>query len=357
VLSKWMQRQQPCLFGRVAAANNWLHHCILTERDFQQRDEDIAERIRGEALNWKRRSIRPNPEFSVPAHGFLLTAVSPRLAYASPDENLREFASRIRDLWGCPGTQEKSGTMHWETLYLAHPADGTYRRFTFGVDFFAVQGDKRWWHDHRVPGGIAFTANSVGHMRRYREWYSGMGDQREWTLKTAMGTIDLAAETPYGKATWLKPLGPNGQPVVERLRRCPFSKPEGVKPSLRDKDWTRYGGYLHTDHSIRSEFFFERPDLSPDISRQQYLEDFTYLYDPTAKDYIRFIEGEVVSQEEVFAKLGPPEDWGQIVGPAPTRRSRGGVGEFEEIHPEVEALLQKCEPWSLNPQDLDSISR
>jgi len=30
-----------------------------------------------------------------------------------------------------------------------------------GVNFFAPAGDKRWWHDHRIPGGLAFYASAL----------------------------------------------------------------------------------------------------------------------------------------------------------------------------------------------------
>jgi len=119
---------------------------------------------------------------------------------------LRQFSQELLSLWGCRSTIEPQGQVHWEELFLENPNTGTYVRFEFSVDFFAAAGDGRWWHDHRIPGGVAFTANSVGHMRRYREWYEGKPDQETWVLETAMGTIARTAKTEYGQATWLRPL-------------------------------------------------------------------------------------------------------------------------------------------------------
>lgn len=51
-------------------------------------------------------------------------------------------------------------------LYLKNPQTKAYHGFRFNLDFFAAAGDGTWWHDHRFPGGVAFTANATGHMKR-----------------------------------------------------------------------------------------------------------------------------------------------------------------------------------------------
>jgi len=339
-LSLWLQKRQPCLFGRIAA-RDFMHYTFITDADLLGCDQHIGSVIRAGVLAWKRRSLRPEVTFSTPAHGFMLVLLSDRLALARPDKQLSRLAERVRALWGCPSTTGSHGTVYFETLYLENPADRSVVKFTFSVDFFAAQGDGRWWHDHRVPAGIAFTANSVGHMRRYREWYEKRNGQVEWVLKTAMGTIDLATQTAYGKATWLKDLS-NGRPVVDRIA-CPFADPSTVKEGLRNKDWTRYGGHLHTDHSIRSEFFDERPDKSPQVMRKEYLQDFAYLYDVAALDHVRFVAGQNVSREEVVSEIGDPESFSDIVGP---RVRSGGP-----MHPEVRALLEACRAWELSESE------
>ncbi len=381
-LSNWLQRHQPCLFGRIAAARGWLHFCVLTEHDFlAESDQGIAQRIRRDLLDWKRRSLQPTNDFSTPAFGFVLVAASPHLANATPDDHLQAFAHKLRELWGCHGTEEPSGTMHWETLYLRHPEGQRYVRFTFSVDFFAAQGDGRWWHDHRAPGGLLFTANSVGHMQSYREWYLKMPDQRDWVLQTAMLTIDGAAATPYGKATWLRRLRPDRGPVVENLA-CPFTRPDRLKEQLADKDWTKYGGWLHTDHSIRPEFFREDPKPLAEITSREYLQDFTYLYQEGARDHARFVEGEDVSLEEVEEQLGSVGDWRDVFRRQPRIsqireldsetdseseeylrpvRELGSDLEFEsEEHMErrrrIRVLLERGRQWRLSAEELDALS-
>jgi hypothetical protein len=370
VIVNWFQRFQPCLFGRIAAATRSLHVCVLTEEDFLSRnDKEIGDIIKRELLEWKRRSAKPTKGFSSPAHGFALVAASSRLAYAAPDEHLSEFAHKLLDIWGCEATNEASGTVHWENLYLQHPQNRSYQQFTFSVDYFGAQGDGRWWHDHRCPGGILFTANSVGHMQKYREWYQSLKDQQDWVLQTAMLTIQEAAQTHYGKATWLKDLE-DGRPVLEEIA-CPFSRPDAVKDAIADKDWTRYGGYLHTDHSIRPEFFHDNPEPNLDISDREYLQDFTYLYDPTTPDYERFVAGTNISEEEIRNVLGPMSGWNQVAirrrkplgntvasstrpikvssGTPPTGKS--AQTEEEESRARIRKLIQRSRVWRLSAEE------
>lgn len=361
-LMNWLQKYQSCVFGRVAAALNRLHICVLTETDFLTRtDNDIRNIIRRQLHAWKRRSVQPLPTISVPAHGFVLLVAAPRIALAAPDEHLFEFASKLLELWGCPKTVEPQGAMHWETLYIQNPTDRSYVRFTFSVDFFGAQGDGRWWHDHRCPGGLLFTANSVGHMRKFREWYEKREYQKDWVLQNAMLTIDGAWSTPYGKAMWLKPLGENRQPTIPHVP-CPFVRPEKLKKQLVDKDWTRYGGFVHSDHSIRREFFLdEAPEPKIDIRDKEYLQDFMYLYDGKAKDYLKFIDGETVSQEQIETELGPQSSWTEWqqggpgapqIAPRAEAKAAGTAAERKEIA----VLLEEGRQWRLSQEERDALN-
>jgi len=38
-LAAWLQRYQPCLFGRIAAANNALHYVFLDDDDLRESDQ------------------------------------------------------------------------------------------------------------------------------------------------------------------------------------------------------------------------------------------------------------------------------------------------------------------------------
>lgn len=350
-LRSWFQRQQPCLFGRVAAAMDTLHVHFLLDRDLTESDQHITGRIREGLSGWKQRSVSPGPTVSTPAHGFALVLASSRLSYAEPNDTTYQLALEILKLWGCRHTVEPHGDVYWEDLYLQNPKDKSYVKFSFSVDFFGAAGDGRWWHDHRMPGGFGFTANSVGHMRRYREWYEGKGDQNDWVLSTAMKTIAGAADTPYGRATWLRPLN-NGVPFVPGVL-CPFKT---VRSELEAMDWTRYGGHLHTDHSVRPELFRAAPEKSAALTREEWLQDFQYLYDPSSIDHVRFVEGVRVAESEVTREVGTPADFVRIKSPR-TRPRTSGISDPEaDRHAEVEALVGLCRSWDLSPQDLKELA-
>jgi hypothetical protein len=170
MLALWLKKpadkagpgHQPCLFGRIAALSS-MHIHVMDDNTLNEPDEAIAENLNAALLAWKRRSL--DPTLSTAAHGFMILLASRRLAEAAPDERLLNFALAFRRLWGCALERDPYGNdVAMETLYLKKPASDSFVRFTFSVDYFGAQGDGRWWHDHRVPGGVAFTANSAGHM-------------------------------------------------------------------------------------------------------------------------------------------------------------------------------------------------
>ena len=80
-ISLWLQRNQPCLFGRLAAGANRIHYCILNEWDHLRElsDVEIRELIEMEKKLWRQRSLDGSRK---PEHGFLLLVASPRVAIA-----------------------------------------------------------------------------------------------------------------------------------------------------------------------------------------------------------------------------------------------------------------------------------
>jgi len=334
-LSLWVRPNQPCLFGRMAATKGRMQFCILSDSDLYSSDKHIREKIKRERLVWKQASVKNDK----PAHGFMLVAASEKIMLAAPDDNLFRLACGLRELWGCKVEKDEYGNdVAWETLFLRHPTDNQYVKFTFSLDYFGAQGDGRWWHDHRVPGGIGFTANSLGHMARTREWYEGRGPQAEWAVELAMLTVEEAAKTQWGKAIWLEDLK-GGQPA--RGKECPFSDPSSVKEKLRNKDWSYYAGFLSTDHSIRKELFRSEPELPKELNRK-WLQDLTYIYESTEPDRRKFMEGEPVTETEVFREIGPPETW--RVMPLAARV----ISRTKEQEQEIAMLLAKMEEkWAL----------
>lgn len=341
----WCTKRQSCQFGRIAASRGQVYFCVLRERDLADGDRAIATKIAAARQHWKQRAVSDTRS---PPHSFVLVCATHRLLLAAPDENLRRFADHLLALAGwAPPRRAKRGEnpISSDFLYLVKPTTDAYLGFQFNIDFFAAAGDGRWWHDHRFPGGIAFTANSTGHMKAFLEWYGEPGsDYGDWALKQAMFTIaqahavggDGRASGPAreGKLTWLRDLDAAGRPLLRNVA-CPMkSSPK----QLVGKDWTRYEGLVHTDHAVREEFFADRD--GPITAMAPYLADFTYLYDRNQPDYVAFTGGKPFTEDEVFADLGDPASW--------TRRSALRDAEVERSTAEaaeVEVLLNECRRW------------
>jgi hypothetical protein len=332
-LDLWCQHRQPCQFGRVAAKQRGIHFCFLREMAVSTwSDEEIAEKISEEKQLWKQRGAF-DPERA--AHSFVIVVASPRVALAAPDQHLRAFSDRLLELAGWEADRRgvrRKNTITSDFLYLRNPAEGRFYGFRFNADFFACAADGRWWHDHRFPGGIAFTANSTGHMVRFREWYQGRDQNESWALRQAMLTINNAAATKStasgdpeeGRVTWLRPLDLDGKPLVADIQ-CPLASVPGA---LEGKDWTRYEGLLHTDHAVREEFFLDR-DVAPTASKP-YLMDFTYLYDDKQDDFEIFTRGKPFTDEEIYAEIGHPENWTHRERPTVEARAEGLAASVAE---------------------------
>jgi len=353
VLNFWIQRFQPCLFGRVAAARGRIHYCFITDGDLRRGEEWVEAKIARERRHWKMRGIDPATSGLEPAHSFVLHVASPRVAYASPDNSLRALALLIRELWGCEAQRDAHGNdVAVETLYLKSP-ESEFVRFLVNLDFFAAQGEGRWWHDHRIPGGFAFTANATGHMACFQSWYERKTDSTRWTLNTAMRTIDGAQKTAWGVATALLPLK-DGRPLV--ASPCPFA----LHPSLKDKDWTKYRGYYDTDHSVRDEFFRTDPARQVRGDLSEWLQDFTYIYDGSSEAHKSLMAGTRVDPAEIEGELGSPETWRRRPGtlrPEWLDRLAKGTGSAVRglRSSKLRLSLAESRAWALSPSELAEI--
>ena len=156
------------------------------------------------------------------------------------------------------------------------------------MNFFSSQGDGRWWRDHRFPGGMAFSVNSVGHLVKSNKeseemikfcLENGIGNLNEHKAgnrvnslsvahEFAMRTIANAASGSSGKATWLKDL-PQGETFANL---CPFKAPAG----LSTKNPQEYGAFYHTDITIPSAYFSDEANRQESV--KELALDFTYIF-------------------------------------------------------------------------------
>jgi hypothetical protein len=346
-LENWLQgRHQPCLFGRIAAKNKGIHYCFLTTEDLLKSDDHVRDKIAASRALWKQRALRGEPR-----HGFMLSICDPRIALANPDEALRQFALRVQELAGWVGRVDiNNNQIVDEWLYLRNPKKEEIVRFTFSVDFFASAGDNRWWHDHRIPGGLAFTANSLGHMVRCQEWYQGKKDQTEWALRTAMLTIEQAAKVEQQRPATRLLDEIHGKPI--RPYHWTEATPPPLLEKLKDKDCGSYGGDLHTDHAVRAEFF--QPYETPSTGETPYMMDFTYIFDPESPDYEPFMVGKPVDENAVVADLGRPQDQ-RLIAADHADVEHGLEIEGAQLPGRIRDALAETRSWKLTDDEEASL--
>src|SRR6266700_3708773 len=93
ILGEWLERHQPCLFGRVSARKGLVSYCFLTESDLTQPDLAIRTKIQEARTQWTRRAYEGKRS------AFVLLAISGALVSASPDDNLLPFTKRLASLF------------------------------------------------------------------------------------------------------------------------------------------------------------------------------------------------------------------------------------------------------------------
>jgi hypothetical protein len=304
VLAEWLAMFQPCLFGRIAAKRDQLAYCVLTEGDLKQDDQVVRDKIQTCRRRWTAEGYHGRKS------GFIVFLVSPIVTNAVPDEAMLNFARRLATLYLLEDVI--TDRIYLDELFLdAQLGQPATWRWSAGVNYFSAHGDGRWWADHRIPAGMAFSVNSVGHMAKSGQLAAALnGIAREIGLEElgavekqpvssllkglelAMMTIDRAAITDSGKATVLLPL-PNDQRELP-VSPCPVQLP---KP-LADRNYCTYGGYYNTDVTLPSEYF--RDDVKRPEEQGLLSLDFTYLFDDSLDnpEYIRLGTGLRIREPE-----------------------------------------------------------
>jgi hypothetical protein len=281
VLREWLQKYQPCLFGRLAAKLDKLSFCVLTEADLTASDEHIRDKIQAERSHWTRAGFEGNKS------GFVILAVSPTLANSIPDVTMKQLALRLCALYLLIDDIQ-SDRIYLDEIFLEKPgSQRTTWKWLVGVNVFSASGDRRWWQDHRIPGGLGFSMNSVGHMvkssnleyamREMDSLLEGTAqppvtakvDSLEKALEFAMRTIWLASDAISGKATELLPRPTDDS---ELPLKCPVELPS----FLANKNYCEYRGFYHTDVTVPSDYFLEAVERPAHIKAQSL--DFTYLF-------------------------------------------------------------------------------
>jgi hypothetical protein len=304
LLLRWIRANQPCIFGRAAAAQKRVAVCVIRERDLRKGDDFVASLILDHHQIWRADALKGLQ------HGFLVALVSRRVALAEPSLALKRLALRLGSLYlgNVQSEAVRENDILLDEIFL-DLREGLPRKWKVGANYFSSQGDQRWWHDHRVPGGILLSMNSVGHMARalHGSKATPLADPHsplvDWALPTAMQTIDVAQRGGRG-GTRLESRGTfEGDEGV-----CPFDPARGGKyAKLAEHSWNGYRGLYHTDVTIPPEYFYANAERPADLVPHHDL-DFTYLHLDTEEAFRTMGCGVTLSLEEFDALQTREED-------------------------------------------------
>src|SRR5574341_1071698 len=92
-LGQWLERHQPCLFGRIAAKLGLITYCVLTEGDLMGSDDQISGKIQDARTSWTRDGFEGRKS------SFIVFVRSFTIAHAVPDEHMKELARRLCSLY------------------------------------------------------------------------------------------------------------------------------------------------------------------------------------------------------------------------------------------------------------------
>jgi hypothetical protein len=323
---EWLETNQPCVFGRVAAKNKNIFICLLEHSEIlrmQNGDQDVIDTIQDHRQVWKRHALDGTTS------SFVVLLVSSKLASREPDASLKEICRRLMELYMQVAVADDAFQAQREYVFLRR-IDGTALKFSTLPNIFCAQGDGRWWHDHRTPGGIMITSNALGHFMYARSKKLGLETSDcTWALENAMRTIDNAERSPSGKKSKLT------------FKHCPATfliprestDPTPLKSTSSFASFSpdHYEGYFHTDHLIPSVFFQKERD--PKLLKKYDDLSLRYIFDPAddPKSHADLMAGIPVSWYEVKRDMDRLPDF---VDPERTsaldRRLRGRLAGWLE---------------------------
>jgi len=297
---RWLAAGQPCLFGKAAAKSKAVFVCLLEEHEIlrmKRGDEDLRDTIKDHRQAWKRCAL----EGSYSSFMVLLTSRS--LVEKEPDDKLKEICRRLLELYmDVAKIDDDTIVPQREYVFLrtgSKAAPGNILKFATLPNVFCAQGDGRWWHDHRTPGGIMITSNALGHFVLSR--IPGPEVKEEMQEKDKTHALDNAMRTIFSAY---------GNDKKKRgLPHCPATRlvsleagetsPIRASSELSKYSPSRYEGFFHTDHLIPSVFFNKERDPK-DLKLYEDLS-FKYIFDPAGdpEDHRELMTGTLATPYEV----------------------------------------------------------
>jgi hypothetical protein len=273
---RWLETGQPCVFGRMAAKNENIFFCPIEEHEvltMRRGDDDLRDTIQDYRQVWKRYALDGL------ASSFVILFISPTLINCPPDERLKELCRRLMQLYmELPQLEDDSFHTQREYVFLRGIGGDPQRLLKFSTlpNVFCAQGDGRWWHDHRTPGGIMITSNALGHFAYSRSSTRTIAEKEKLeSLQNAMRTINYAFK-PNRKNSGLTHC-----PATSLINRSP-DEATPLPPRFEHfiKSPRKYRGFFHTDHLIPSVFF--RPERDPKQLQAYEQLELSYIFDAVA---------------------------------------------------------------------------
>jgi hypothetical protein len=269
----WLEKNQPCVFGKTAATNKGVYICLLEEQEILRMargDADVEDTIQDHRQVWKRLALEGR------VSSFLILLTGKQLVLKEPNDALKEICRRLLELYMQIKIPDDSFQTEREYVFLRR-LDNTLLKFSTLPNIFCAQGDGRWWHDHRTPGGIMITSNALGHFVYARSKKTQLDETAcASALEQAMRTIANARKDPSDGKT--------------KFAHCPatmlvprnVTDPTPLRPTSEFSGFStdHYAGYFHTDHLIPSVFFQKERDPRT-LKRYEDL-GFRYIFDPAA---------------------------------------------------------------------------
>jgi hypothetical protein len=294
---QWLETNQPCVFGRVAAKHKNVFICLLEEHEIvcmKRGDDDLRDTIQDYRQVWKRYALEGLTS------SFLILLVSRSLVTKEPQNQLKDLCRRLLELYMEVDVADDTILPQREYVFLRRSREGgqpDLLKFSTLPNVFCAQGDGRWWQDHRTPGGVMITSNALGHFMYSRNKEAGLQEKDKlWALENAMRTISNAYCDPANKRSG-------------RLRHCPATHlvprvQEEASP-LRDSSIfsqfspDHYQGYFHTDHLIPSVFF--QPERDPKTLKHYDNLSLRYIFDSDGdpQDHAELMTGVTATWYEV----------------------------------------------------------
>ncbi|EPJ94272.1 MULTISPECIES: hypothetical protein [Pseudomonas] len=252
ILRSWVKRNQPCMFGRIAASNNKglkLKVYVIDESDIAQGVVRLEEYLQVCRKTWKQACAKG--ESDAVLYFFNLK----KLVDASPSDGLVEVFKGLSDLIFQEYAPVSTDVIYTEAAPLVF--NGKLFLYKAGVNFFHTTAHNTANHDRRVPGGAVISINSVGHYANN-------------LIRTGLASdLDTAIES-IKRLAW-QSIGNGGHSLgkesttswhnIDPDNTCPFhDRPSTVPEGFSVK---KYSAWYHTDVLI-PEVLTRHPTVAGD---------------------------------------------------------------------------------------------